>query len=336
VWEMANYNIDRNVSRSDQFIAFTVYLRRTFTSHVHAVINYRRTYRNYMDVILHVLKNEYPVKAIYRNGISIQLHNRSEMSLATWLVANGIKEFEFADDKIKITSVQIEKNNKIKLELFDAISNGDILEIFVRKVYDFLPVEGKTVIDIGANIGDSCIYFALRNASKVIGIEPFPKNYRAAEKNIEVNGFANKITLQLAGCNDSGGAITIDPHYESEGRSTLVNSKQGVKIPLFTLRDILSQNNVRKGEAVLKMDCEGCEYDAILSSSADTLRFFSHIQIEYHLGYENLKEKLQNCGYHVSVTRPLLEKSSPTQGHKTMYTGYLYAINEEQDWLNKQ
>jgi FkbM family methyltransferase len=328
---MSKYNINRNISRSDQFRAFIVYLRRILTSHIHAALVYRRIYQNYIEVILHVLRNEYPIDAMLRNGVSTQLHDRSETSLVTHLAAIGIKEYEIADNKVKISSVEFEKNSEIKLELYDAVSNGDLLGIFFNKIYDFLPVDGKTVIDIGANIGDSCIYFALRRASKIIAIEPFPRNYKAAEKNIELNSFTNKITLQLAGCNGSGGEINVDPSYESGGRSALTDFEQGVKIPLLTLRNILIQNNVSKGEAVLKMDCEGCEYDTILSSSADTLGFFSHIQVEYHRGYKNLKEKLEKCGFHVSVTNPLLEKSSPSEGEKMVYTGYLYAIKEQED-----
>jgi predicted RNA methylase len=48
--------------------------------------------------------------------------------------------------------------------------------------YRFLRVEGKIVIDIGVNIADSSIYFALKGADKVIAIEPFPRNYETAKK----------------------------------------------------------------------------------------------------------------------------------------------------------
>lgn len=54
------------------------------------------------------------------------------------------------------------------------------------------------------------------------------------------------------------------------------------------------------------MDCEGCECDAILSIADDILRRFSYIQIEYHYGYKNLKEKLEKSGFTVSITRPIL------------------------------
>ena len=54
---------------------------------------------------------------------------------------------------------------------------------------------GKPIIfwDVGANIGDSSIYFALKGAKKVIALEPLPANYEMAVKNIELNNFKNII-----------------------------------------------------------------------------------------------------------------------------------------------
>jgi len=201
------------------------------------------------------------------------------------------------------------------------------LGVFFDKVYDFLPVRGKTVIDIGANIGDSCIYFALRGSCNIIGFEPFPKNYELAKKNIEANSLTEKITLQLAGCAGHNGEIIIDPLYKSNVGSCLKEFKRGINVPLLTLRDILNQYNIIRGQAVLKMDCEGCEYDTILSSTVDTLRFFSHIQVEYHHGNRNLKEKLEKSGFLVSVTRPSKEHS--VDDKSILYAGYLYAIKRD-------
>jgi FkbM family methyltransferase len=310
-------------------MAFIVFACRLFTKHIRAALAYRRIYRNYRRVILYILRNEYPIEAVYKAGNCILLHNRLEAGLATRLADIGCKEYEIADDKVTIFLFEFGTNRKRKLELNDAVSNGDLSGVFFDKIYDFLPVHGKTVIDIGANIGDSCIYFALRRARKVIAIEPFPRSYKVAKKNIYVNGFASKVVLQLAGCNAEAGEITVDPFYRSNGGSRLVDFKEGIKIPLLTLQEILIQNNVSRGEAVLKMDCEGCEYDTILSCTDDTLGFFTHIQLEYHHGYKNLKEKLENCGFHVSVTRPLQEHLTSFQDKEKEYTGYLYAINEE-------
>jgi hypothetical protein len=52
------------------------------------------------------------------------------------------------------------------------------------------------------------------------------------------------------------------------------------------------------------MDCEGCEYESILSAREDTLRKFRYMQIEYHYGYKDLKNKLEKRGYQRSTHRP--------------------------------
>jgi len=240
----------------------------------------------------------------------------------------GCREYEVTDNKVSI-SITFQSYNKTKLELYGVTSEGEIVDIFFKKIYEFLPVQGITIVDIGANIGDSCIYFALRGASKIIAIEPFPKNYDAAKKNIEVNNFSDNITLKLAGCAAKRGNITIDPLYQSDHSNSLMHFGHGVKIPLITLQDILTENKLWEDKAVLKMDCEGCEYESILFSTCDTLRFFSHIQIEYHNGYQNLKEKLEKCGFHVSVTGPLLVQSSSVVGKRALYVGQLYATRKQ-------
>ena len=89
--------------------------------------------RHYIEVILHVVRNEYTIEAIHRNGVSTQLHNRSERSLVTWIAAIGTKEYEIADDKVKISSVEFEKDYRTKLELCDAVPTATCLEVFFDK-----------------------------------------------------------------------------------------------------------------------------------------------------------------------------------------------------------
>jgi FkbM family methyltransferase len=331
---MSKFNHDerslvKNITKSHQLRAHVHYLIRRYVAPIEAFISYRRIYRNYATVIFHILTNEYPIEAFRRNGNVILFHNRPEIALVTRLIKHGCNGFEIANDRVTILSYSIEGNTKRKIELFDGLNNGDLFGIFFDRVYDFLPIHGKTVIDIGANIGDSCIYFALRRPNRIIALEPFPKNYEFAKKNIVANGFADKILLQLAGCHAETGNITVDPSHKSDGDSQLLESKQGIKIRLVTLQDIIIENKVARGEVVLKMDCQECEYDTILSSSTDTLRFFSHIQLEYHKGYKNLKEKLENAGFEVTVTSPSTVRQRSLYDNEIFYEGYLYATKRE-------
>ncbi len=62
-----------------------------------------------------------------------------------------------------------------------------LLEIFDYGEYDELNVNGKTVVDIGAYVGDSAIYFALKGARRVIAVEPHPGAYVEMIENIKLN-----------------------------------------------------------------------------------------------------------------------------------------------------
>jgi hypothetical protein len=50
---------------------------------------------------------------------------------------------------------------------------GQILEVFDWENYEGVDVRGKTIVDVGAFVGDSAIYFALRGARRVIHITKF-------------------------------------------------------------------------------------------------------------------------------------------------------------------
>ena len=72
---------------------------------------------------------------------------------------------------------------------------------------------------------------------------------------------------------------------------------------MVTLQDIIDKYEIPKS-SVLKIDCEGCEYDIIENISFETISYFSDIQIEYHSGYKKLKNKLESFGYTVKVSKP--------------------------------
>jgi hypothetical protein len=72
------------------------------------------------------------------------------------------------------------------------------------------------------------------------------------------------------------------------------------------------------------MDCEGCEYESILNENDETLKIFKKIQLEYHYGYEKLKEKLEKLGFRVECTKPL-KVYNPDATNPNLEVGYIYA-----------
>ena len=181
-------------------------------------------------------------------------------------------------------------------------------------------VENENVIDIGTNIGDSPIYFALNNAKRVLGLEPYPHPFLLASENIKMNNLEEKITLLNAGYGEDG-SIKVRTDLKDTHGTNLKSSNEGTEIRIISLKTLLKENNF--DTAVLKMDCEGCEYN-IVNEQDETLRKFKRIQMEYHYGYEKLKSKLEEAGFTVRYTEPTKSYNKDAI-NPNMSVGYIYA-----------
>jgi len=202
-------------------------------------------------------------------------------------------------------------------------SNSSFTEIFVDEGYRSLPVDGKIIFDIGANIGDSSIYFALHNAKKVIAVEPFPANFELAKKNIFENKLDTKIDLHLIAISKDENSIIVDSDYIGTGAGnsrskhgfSIKNQNNGKEIPTKTLKNLINIYKIE--DAILKVDCEGCEYDMFLDSKSEIIRKFSHIIIEFHSGFKDLKEKLEEYNFEVKINTS-----------KKNLTGFIFAVRK--------
>jgi hypothetical protein len=84
-----------------------------------------------------------------------------------------------------------------------------VLEVFEENEYGNINVLNKDVVDIGANVGDSSIYFALKGARKVVGVEPLPNVYAHAIENVKINHLESKIFLINAALGSKSGKIKV-------------------------------------------------------------------------------------------------------------------------------
>ena len=298
------------------------------------ILNVSKTFQNSFEILSKSFKNDFPISANLKNGKKIQLQSFSSMHLISNIPKNEQVEYDIEKNNVTIYLKNESHTNKIIFE--GGLDNGDIVHTFFKKDYDQILVNERTVLDIGANIGDTGIFYALNGAKKVIGIEPFPKNFDYAQKNIQINNLDNVITLLHAGCSSKKEIIKIDPDYQSNIESEAKNFKTGIDVPMITLQDIINKYEIPKS-SVLKIDCEGCEYDIIENISFETISYFSNIQIEYHLGYKKLKNKLESFGYTVQVSKPhatnviltiynFFKSKDITTDEKIGYAGFIFAF----------
>jgi len=161
--------------------------------------------------------------------------------------------------------------------------HNSIRDVFDYGHWDGLNVEDKVVVDVGAFIGDSSIYFALRGARRVIAVEPHPEAYKVMVENIRLNGLEDVITPVNAGLSSRPGVICVK-NVDVEGMYRTYHglSECSTTVPAITLADIIDKYNVGR-DVVLKMDCEGCEYDVILNDY-EHVKLFNEIAVECYEG----------------------------------------------------
>lgn len=235
---------------------------------------YRSTYRNWLQVLYRIERGRFPFNGILKeSGDSIRVYNGEQASLITlgmevgYDLENSAITFRYADRQLCISGADL--------------GHGDIRGVFLKEDYKFLLKEGATVIDVGANIGDSTIYFAV-NHMNVIAIEPFPINSEYITKNSILNGLSDRITVLNAAIGMDGPTVKVNQVVFPDKGSDLKFSIGGKEIPVLMLKDLVTKYKSR--ELFLKMDCEGCEYEAISQCSDDALSAFTRIAMEYHHG----------------------------------------------------
>lgn len=155
----------------------------------------------------------------------------------------------------------------------------EIFELNSYKVTD-AEIRGKTVIDIGANAGYFSLFCVEFGAKKILAIEAQPTIYRdglcpytkAYQQIIPIFGAVHSESgLEIHIPNNHLGSKL---NFEGKGEVTITQ----------TLEQIIKDQLPSEKNMVLKLDCEGSEFDILNSTSIETLRLFSTIYIEIHEG----------------------------------------------------
>ena len=98
---------------------------------------------------------------------------------------------------------------------FHCVSSA-FAEVFIKGEYEVPEVlsglRGRDVIDVGANAGDSTLYFLLNGTRKVIAVEPLPNVAKCAEENVRLSGATDKVNVINAAL--GGGPVSVPCDYD--------------------------------------------------------------------------------------------------------------------------
>jgi FkbM family methyltransferase len=160
-----------------------------------------------------------------------------------------------------------------------------LFEIYVQKCYGAAVVKpGATVVDIGANIGCFSI-LAAQKASRVIACEPHPDNLEILRKNVAIDRTANVEIIPCAISSVSGKSALFLPDDDTfVGRYSLQNERgtRSIEVTCLTLEDLFRQAHLTLID-LIKIDCEGSEYEILYGITGRTLSQIQQIIMECHV-----------------------------------------------------
>tara|TARA_B100000029_G_scaffold375885_1_gene370366 strand:- start:1880 stop:2962 length:1083 start_codon:yes stop_codon:yes gene_type:complete len=209
-----------------------------------------------------------------------------------------------------------EKDGKRIVETFEGIKFyienfvGGITETFVEGIHEIHDIEnwdGKIVVDVGASMGDTPLYFANKGA-KVYAFEISKRTYDEMIQNLELNPeLKHKIIPVHAGIGKDGELTYFtetETVHDLHDSATIFSKrfKDNVKLkemqaPGYTLKTVYEKFGIDKID-LLKMDCKGCEF----TITENELKHVQKIKIEYFKYHDehkiqDLLKILKNAGF---------------------------------------
>jgi FkbM family methyltransferase len=208
----------------------------------------------------------------------------------------------------------------------DLIDPWTLTETYTLGIHQFARFEGTTVLDVGAEFGDSSLFFAAQGA-RVIAVEPVATNFDALQRNIALNeAIGHRVGPVHAAIGPTGRQKMYgDPSLIQGNASAFpapgadLSHLTAEEVDSFSVSDLLDHLGVDFVDH-MKMDGKGCEY---LLSSKDLARVRGAVAIEYSPGppdrLAELVSKIRSAGFVVEVALHNPESSGPLVEHGTIY-----------------
>lgn len=200
-------------------------------------------------------------------------------------------------------------------------------EIIERAVYRFVTLkERPRILDVGANIGVSVVYFkSLYPQCRLTAFEADPRLAAVLRENCSNRALDDVEVIAKAAWVGSG-PIQFQADETDAGRITDSRGGSGsIEVPAVRLRDWLEEE-----VAMLKMDIEGAETDVLLDC-ADRLDRVENLFVEYHdfVGRPQRLHELLGLLIKSGFRITLLTEMEPPQPlfHRPVYKGMDFQVS---------
>jgi FkbM family methyltransferase len=161
-------------------------------------------------------------------------------------------------------------------------------QVFLERQYELPILNGaEFIIDAGANIGLSSVYFLMKNPQlKVLAIEPDIQNYKIAKNNLIF--FADRCDLILGAVWSQSGTLAISrgtfrdgQHWATQTLPVSEFDESDEQVRSYTLNELIDVSGFPHID-LLKMDIEGAELQVFRDGDTTALSDVSCCAVECH------------------------------------------------------
>ncbi len=188
-------------------------------------------------------------------------------------------------------------------------------EVYLRHIYDipgFVPTKDEIIIDVGANVGDTSIYWAKLYGAKVLAFEPLSESFEIMRENISLNGLDDLITPYNLALGDG-----TDISFNMSGYMMKYSMDSLKKIKTERL-DNFNFNNI----SMIKIDVEGFELHVLRGAIETIKRNKPRIIIETHS--KELRKRTNEILSSVGYSLIYRDKSRRGEGFMDEVTNLFY------------
>ncbi len=237
----------------------------------------------------------------------LQVFLNSRKIFKNWYVYPKVY-YKLINDEFVIFETKTDLKIKIRVRSTDLMALTNVWMINEYEIEDFEINANDTVIDIGAHIGlFSLLVSQLCKTGKILSFEPISENFDLLVSNLKLNHVNNVLPFNLA-VSKNLGRLELFLNNDQSAHSIFSKNLKSISVESTSLQKIFDENKISSCK-LLKLDCEGAEYEIIDSLPPECFDKIQNMAIEYHLAdtkpelVKNLIAKIKNAGFKIK-TRP--------------------------------
>jgi len=218
-----------------------------------------------------------PERVIYIFNRSNAEYRRNLLEKDNFDFKNCIYELKRENVKFYIPNWDIDVTQQYRIFLNNRFNEDEYLYYISRRFQNNL--SGKTVIDIGANIGNHSLFFALKtDVKRVYAFEPVKESFEILEKNVKINNLMDKVIINNYALGDKEARVDKEEFNIRHLGATSVFESENGEMEEKTLDGMKMEDVI----ALIKIDVEGFE-EKVIKGAMDTIKKYKPIlMIECH------------------------------------------------------